>query len=503
MPEKSVSFRFRVALICLLGSLIFLIRIYGPSDLESYAQALNVGYILDLMTQGHWLVQHDLDGSIMSKPPLHTWLMAPFAAIFGLNRLALALPSFLSVLALGLIVLEAGRRRFGEMAGGFAAIAIVLVPTMAKQVALVRPDSVFTLTVAVAALAAFFAWERGKDGGKYWLLFWLMAALSTLTKGPLGVALAAGGLLSHFWEKRSNPGQPAPHGAQPGGIALFLALTLSWFVAAWISQGQALIDKLLFAELFGHALGENGNGWQFGNLFQPTFFLLLRYLPFSLFFFFALWRVIRHPATDPGERRFERFLSCWVLSGLLLFSLSAIQHADYLLPLWPACALLAGREMARVSERIGNTRFAGISVVIGAILIGSIYAAVNSSQANSGNQEPSQGYASEMKLATDARLAAEAFIASGLDASRLQHIDTPATLQLSLGTFRPFIDTTQLKQILAEADAPVDVALGKSGIEELVLGLGLDERFAASARIFRWPVDESLKPVFQVYRITR
>jgi 4-amino-4-deoxy-L-arabinose transferase-like glycosyltransferase len=500
MDNRSSSFQFWVVLICILSTALFLIRITGPTDLESYAQEQSIGYLLDLMAQAHWLVQHDLESAIMPRPPLYTWLMALFASLFGLNRLSLALPSFLSVLALGLIVFAAGRRRFGEMAGGLAAIAIVLAPTMAKQVALVGSEPVFTLTVTIAALAAFSAWEHGKEGKKDWLLFWLMAALVTLINGLPGVALATGGLFSYFWEKRSNPDQPAPGGPHLAGITLFLVLTLGWFVAASISQGQTLISTMFYTSLIGDAVSAYRDGWQASDLFKPTFVLLFRYLPFSLPFLIAVWRVFRHPASDPGERRFERFLTCWILFGLLVLSLARHQHADHLLPLWPACALLAGRELARLAERIGKTRFAGIAVVIGAILIGSTYAAVNSTSTSvTTHIKPGEGsdYAREMKLAGEAKLAAEAFIANGLDASRLHHIDTPVTLQLYLGTFRPFIKRAQLEQILAAASTPVDVALGKTGIEEL----GLAVRYPDIGRVFRWPADESLEAVFQVYRI--
>ena len=81
MDRKSLSFRFWATLICVLCSLVFMIRISGPTDLESYAQVLNIGYILDLMTRGHWLVQYDLESAIMSKPPLHTWIAAAAASI--------------------------------------------------------------------------------------------------------------------------------------------------------------------------------------------------------------------------------------------------------------------------------------------------------------------------------------------------------------------------------------------------------------------------------------
>ena len=77
-------------------------------------------------------------------------------------------------------------------------------------------------------------------------------------------------------------------------------------------------------------------------------------------------------------------------------------------------------------------------------------------------------------------------------------IDTPVTLQLYLGTYRPFIKQTQLEQILAAASTPVDVVLGKTGIEEW----GLAERYPGTRMIFRWPADESLQAVFQVYRIS-
>ena len=229
---------------------------------------------------------------------------------------------------------------------------------MAKQVPLIGSEPVFTLSVTIAALAAFSAWELGKDGKKVWLLFWLMAALVTLINGLPGVALAAGGLFSYFWEKRSNPEQPAFGGPHLAAIALFLVMTLGWFVAASISQEPALIGTMFYTDLVSDAVSAFRDGGQASDLLKPTIVLLVRYLPFSLPFLLALWRVFRHPASDPGERRFERFLTCWILFGLLVFSLARHQHADHLLPLWPACALLAGRELARLAKRIGKTRFA-------------------------------------------------------------------------------------------------------------------------------------------------
>ena len=358
-----------VMVLTALVMLVFLIRITGPSDLEGYAQHRNVGYVMDLMWgSGSWLAQHDIQNRILSKPPLHTWSIAPFAAIFGVDRLAMSLPSLLAVLALGLLVFEVGRRRFGLLAGGLAGGAMVMAPLISKHITLVRSDALFTLLIVVGALAALRAWEKGDGNWRGWTLFWIAGALATLTKGPLALVLAGAGLLGVFWEKKSDPAAMRPRGSHVPGLLAFFGITLGWFVAAWLEQGQDLIDKMFLQELVGHATGTTrpSSSAPGENLVKPTIYLLLRFLPFSLFFFYGLWRVFRRPAQDVAERRFERFLTCWVLTGLLIFSLAAHHRPDLLLPLWPACALLAGREMARLAGRMGLRRF-GVSA--GAVVL--------------------------------------------------------------------------------------------------------------------------------------
>src|SRR5690606_24282753 len=160
----------------------------------------------------NWLAQHDIQGRILSKPPLHSWTIAPFAAIFGVDRLAMSLPSLLAVLAMALLVFELGRRRFGRLAGGLAGLAVVMAPLMSKHVALVRSDGLCALLMLVGACAGLRAWERPDGDWRGWTLFWSAGALATLTKGPLALVLAASGLLAVWWERRSDPDTPLPRG---------------------------------------------------------------------------------------------------------------------------------------------------------------------------------------------------------------------------------------------------------------------------------------------------
>lgn len=442
---KTLGDRAWIALLALLVATIFAIRLAGPNDLEGDAQDRNVGYVMDAVWQGHWLVQTDIRDRIMSKPPLHTWVASAFAGIGGINRLTLTLPSALAVFGMALAVFLVGRKRFGPVAGGMAGLAVVLAPMMSRHIALVRTDALFALAIALAAFAAHRAWERG--GG--WTPFWLAAAAATLVKGPLGLVLAAAGLLAFFWERRSDPAAPALRGSHRAGIALFLALTLGWLLAAVAVEGYKLIDRLLFAELLGQATGMRKGSMPGENLPKPTLFFIVRFLPFSLFACYGFWRVWRHPAADAATRRFERFLFCWVAAGLLVFSLAAHFRADLLLPLWPPAALLAGREMARLGERFGPRRLAAATTVLVALLLGAM---VWNYLGKAGR------FSKEVRYTLQAEAAARALAGSGLDVRQIRHLDTPVSLQLTLGTFNVWIEEAEALQ-LVRSNTPVLLAV--------------------------------------------
>ena len=477
-------------LLCALVVLVFLLRITGPSDLEGYAQHRNVGYVMDMFWgSGSWLAQHDIQGRILSKPPLHTWTITPFAAVLGIDRLAMSLPSMFAVLALVLLVFEFGRRRFGLLAGGLAGLAVAMAPLMSKHISLVRSDALFTLLVTIAAFAALRAWERRDGRWHGWTLFWIACALATLTKGPLALVLAAAGLLAVLWERRVDPSTPLPGGSHVAGLAAFLGMTVGWFLLALSEHGSDLIDKMFFQELVGHATGANKDTSLGENLPKPTLYLLARFLPFSLFFFYGLWRVFRHPAVDVAERRVERFLTCWVLAGMLIFSLAAHHRPDLLLPLWPACALLAGREMARAAGRIGVRRFAVAAGLTVLLLLGGLFAQYHVTWG---------GRAENTGVSETIRDAAEAFAASGLDARTLEHYGTPVTFQMYLRTARPWRSPAEIEDMLASAGQPVYVALGYKSREDPELrapGREVEE-------VFQWPPGSRDDAVVHVYRVS-
>src|SRR5262245_8976821 len=419
------------AAIAALAAVMFGIRLAAPPNLLEQDQERPATYVLDAVVNGNWLIQSDPWGGVAAKPPVWTWLSALVALVQGhVSLFSLYLPGAVATLCAAWLVLAVGSRLFGAHAGFVASVASILHIAGFKAIGLARTDAVFTLTVAVTALLAFRSWMTG--GG--WTWFWLAAALSTLTKGPLGLVFAACGLLASAWERRS--GAPAPlRGSHTVGVALFVALTVGWFALSVWTLGQPVVDRLIGRELIGNTIGHKTHiplPW------LPSWHFLIRVSPWSLLAVYGLWRIWMHPESDPTTRRFERFLFCWFGAGLLILTVAPHQRADLLLPLVPAAALIAGHEAVRLTQAWDKRTARAllgllVIVIVGAHAVG--YFAIN----------PRTPYVRQTVAVRD--LAARFESLAGPEFP-LTHTDDPLGLQAYLNVFRPTVPPQRAATLL-------------------------------------------------------
>ena len=416
----------RIAAFILLAVciMVFAVRLAGPPMLADNDQERPASYALDAVRNGHWICQMDWMGRIASKPPIYTWLVALFTLLFGrISLLALYLPTALAITGAAFLVMRSGGIRFGWRAGFLGAMVFVLSPMMMKLITLARTDALFAAGVTLGALIALRAWETGKG----WTWFWLVAAVTTLTKGPLGVVLSAGGLFAALWEKKSGTPLPLRGRAWPGFI-LFLVIVGGWFYLAYAEFGQALVDKMIGKELVGHAVQNHRGGLPGSKLYMSPGYFLVRFAPWSFVACAGFWRVMRRPSPEVRERRFERFAFCWFFTGLLIFSIAPHQRGDLLAPLIPAAALLAGRELDRWLRRLSG----GQVLAVGAALTG-VVLCIQSVALDFKRNEKLIHRTIGMKI-----LAGQIEARLGEDADIL-HVDTPYTLQFYLNTMKPII----------------------------------------------------------------
>ncbi|MCA8958198.1 MAG: glycosyltransferase family 39 protein [Planctomycetes bacterium] len=449
-PSFGTAPRTALALALVIWVGLLIARATAPSDLMVRDQERVAAYVLDIVQNGHVLLQHDVHGNVASKPPIFNWLAALTSALGGgVSRVSLGLPSALACLGGMLLLLRLAARYFGQGA------ALWVVPLFAfstlglRQVFLVRSDAVFAFFTCLTAVAVWRAWQRG--GG--WIWVGLAGGAAAMTKGPHGVLFAMAGLAAVWWERRS--GHPLPlRGRVWPAVVTFLAIPLCWVFGAWLEGGKPVLDKLFLDELVGHALGvrqgePSAPGHKFGH---PWAWFFTRMAPVSLVAVLGIWRTAKHPATGEAERRFERFLTCWLLGGLLVLSLQSTVRFIHLLPMMPPAALLASREVAAWLHRTTPHRTFGIAWATAATALGFSFVYLHVLDA----KNPEVAVSERVRQAADD-------IARRYDVRRLEFVDAPVALQVHLNVFRPVLDPEAAKARLA-GRAPVLLAiLAESG----------------------------------------
>ncbi len=432
--SRWLAFSF-VTLVCVA---LFVCRFLQPSYLMDKDQQRPASYVMDALRNGNWVVQRDASGDVMSKPPLSTWTRALAALPFDrINLLLLVLPSALATLGMVWLILAAGTVYFGRLAGFLASLCYILSKVGCDQIILVRTDPLFSLIVFAAALIAYRCWNgRGR-----WIWFWLAVAAGILTKGPLALVHSAGGLAAVFWERRSFS-LPWRKKRLFLGLAIGLGPPLIWFALACMTLGTDVVRKMIVTELVGHAVLDD-KGFPGSGFYNPMYYVVVRFVPWSLIGLWGFWRLVKSPSANDGERRFERFLFCHFVFGLAIFSLSVHHRFVHIWPLLPAVALIAGRTMAGwLRRRTMRTVLAG-SLSMTALYFFSLYGfnliSPRFDQITSRTRRMSD-FASAIRQTVG-------------DGFPLIHVDSPYALQFFLNSYRTLASSEMAARALSSGHA--------------------------------------------------
>jgi 4-amino-4-deoxy-L-arabinose transferase-like glycosyltransferase len=299
----------------------------------------------EMVASGNWLTPR-LNGLLyFEKPPLHYWATALAYKVFGEANWTARLWTALSGLAGVLLAFYAGLRLHSRAAGVVAA-AVLASSTLyfaMSQIDTLDMGLSFFLEAAVIALALTLRSATPERERTLWIhVAWIASALAVLTKGLVGIVLPAGALVSYsiayrdvsIWRKLS----PLTGGA------LFLLVAAPWFVA--VSRANPDFAYFFFVhEHFTRFLTHEHHRQQPVWFFVPVF--VLGAFPWTMAMLSG-WRQAVRFGDDPDAAPF-RLLAMWALVVIIFFSASGSKLVPYIVPAFPALALLGARFICQAS----------------------------------------------------------------------------------------------------------------------------------------------------------
>jgi len=319
----------------------------------------------EMLESGDWVIPHLNGLAYVEKPPLQYWATALSLRVFGPGEFGARLYTALSALFTVLVVSLTATRLWGAAAGwrAGALLASMLLFLIMGQLLTLDMSLTWYMTLALVgfvraqaigefatnaanATGATGAPPPSRSGERGWmLLVWTATALGVLTKGLVAAVLPAAVLVLYSGYARDWAPWRRLH--LTVGVPVFLAIAVPWY---WLAA-RRLPDFLEFFFVHEHlaryltpSADREEAWWFFGLVF------LLGSMPWT----FAALRVLvqgwRRPRATPAFD-VKLFLRIWVLFVCVFFSASNSKLIPYILPAFPALALLMADLPADIFER--------------------------------------------------------------------------------------------------------------------------------------------------------
>jgi 4-amino-4-deoxy-L-arabinose transferase-like glycosyltransferase len=226
----------------------------------------------------------------------------------------------------------------------FAALILGSSVLLGVEARLAKTDAMLLLTVvaAMGALArVYLSWQRGEDPEHppwgWPAIFWTALAAGILLKGPLILMFASLTIITlaildrgAAWLWRLRP---------VWGLTWMLMLVLPWFIAIFVRAGDTFFADSIGGDMLSKLAAQESHGA------PPGVYLLLFWVtfwpgaPLAGLAAPAVWRARREPGAQ--------YLLAWLVPSWIVFELVLTKLPHYVLPLYPAIAILTAGALER------------------------------------------------------------------------------------------------------------------------------------------------------------
>jgi 4-amino-4-deoxy-L-arabinose transferase-like glycosyltransferase len=324
-------------------------------------EGLHAAIAQEMLDRGDAVVPRLLGEPFPDKPVLYFWALMASLRAFGASEPAVRLPGlafgWLGALTTALLAWQIVGRRAAAIA--FCLYATSVVPFGLSQVAVHDVALVPWTTIAL-----LFLWRADRSAtaaGVYGsaALAGVFVGLAILTKGLAGVALVGLPFAVYLLIERRLTTRLVLAGAVTVGIGVCLAAP--WFLAMERAQPGYLHYFFVERHVMGFATTTQTHGQ------RPWWY----YLPVAAG---GAWPwVLYVPLVGPGRpgdrsTAARRLLYVWIVTDLVILSLAGSKLVTYLMPIFPAIAMLGAMawddRLRRGEDGAGAARSFGFTAAV-------------------------------------------------------------------------------------------------------------------------------------------
>ncbi len=383
-------YRF-VAVVVAAAAFVFFLNL-GKPGLWDDDEPKNAECAREMLEAGNWFVPV-FNGELRTdKPILLYWLMLGAYQLFGVSEFSARIWSALLSIGTTVLTCQIGKTLYRPQVGVWSGLALASSLMFCVAARAATPDA----TLIFFSTLAFFLFVRGvsaatrggagetstttgtqtagqriRPSAKTFACVYAAVGLAVLAKGPAGFVLPAAviGLFLHFswssqrsasidadlkvtrWRRTWRWGVAAMNPVRVGrsvwairpflAVAVVGAVALPWYIAVAVKTNGSWVLGFLGTHNVGRFLNAmEGHG---GPPFYYLVAILAGMFPWSLFLPRAIFEAFERAKIDPAKHWGDLFLLCWAGSYIVFFSLARTKLPSYVLPCYPALAVLAGR----------------------------------------------------------------------------------------------------------------------------------------------------------------
>lgn len=321
----------------LLCTLLYLFDL-GRIPLYNYEESKEALLVWEMVNGGGWILPLRNGVEQPLKPPLFHWIGALFSLLGGqVSELTVRLPAGLAAAATVLATFFFGRAVWNWRVGLLAALILATCPEWLRWAVRARSDMVLLFFLTAGQFLFFRAFEERAAQPRTLYLLYCAIGLAVLAKGPQGLLLPGFVAVVFLW--RAGHLRLLGHMQLGRGALIAGCIAVSWYLLAWLQGGGEFFQRQILDEnvyrFFSSAAG--GPSREHGLFYYlPTVFTGM--LPWSLFFPAVAVHIYR---TRGALENRQRYLLCWLGVEFLFFSLASGKRSNYILPVYPALALLS------------------------------------------------------------------------------------------------------------------------------------------------------------------